>query len=150
MTTKKTTLKNKKEFAAAIDDMFDTGKERDNAKACYDFARDKYRETEELCCTFAAEHLDEVFPNGHEGENGSGETDRVCYTMTNGRAIERLDGGRPTDQDWLKSLPKKYVRVKLELNKAKIKAVGLNADQLAELGLTSVPTRTMKLVERGE
>jgi len=58
---------------------------------------------------------------------------------------ERADGGKLTDAEFLKSLPKKYIRAKLELNKAKIKADGLDGDALAELGLVRVATMSMKL-----
>ena len=65
--------------------------------------------------------------------------------MTSGTTVERTDGGRLTDVEFLKSLPKKYVRAKLELNKAKLKADGLDADSLADLGLVRVATMSMKL-----
>ena len=65
--------------------------------------------------------------------------------MSNGTAIERADGGKLTDGDFLKSLPKKYIRVKFELNKAKIKADGLDAEALAKLGLVRVETMSLKL-----
>ena len=42
-------------------------------------------------------------------------------------------------------MPKKYIRVKFELNKAKIKADGLDDADLASLGLVRVGTLGMKL-----
>ena len=65
--------------------------------------------------------------------------------MTGGTTVERADGGKLTDVEFLKALPKKYVRAKLELNKAKIKADALGDDALAELGLVRVETMGMKL-----
>ena len=47
--------------------------------------------------------------------------------MTSGTTVERADGGKLTDIEFLNSLPKKYVRAKLEINKAKIKADALNS-----------------------
>ena len=77
--------------------------------------------------------------------SGWGQTDAVEYTMTSGSTVERADGGRLSDAEFLKSLPKKYVRAKLELNKAKIKADGLGDEALAELGLVRVETMGLKL-----
>ena len=57
----------------------------------------------------------------------------------------RLRGGKLTDRDFLKGLPKKYLRVKFELNKAKIKADGLDDGALGALGLVRVGTMGMKL-----
>jgi len=65
--------------------------------------------------------------------------------MSNGTSVERADGGKLTDGDFLKELPKKYIRVKFELNKAKIKADGLDSAALAKLGLVRVATVSMKL-----
>ena len=59
--------------------------------------------------------------------------------------FERTDGGKLTDVEFLKKLPKKYVRAKLELNKAKIKADALDSEALAKLGLVRVTTMSMKL-----
>ena len=39
----------------------------------------------------------------------------------------------------------KYIRVKFELNKAKLKADGLDAEALAKLGLVRVETMSLKL-----
>ena len=62
--------------------------------------------------------------------------------------MERADGGRLTDADFLDALPPRYVRVKREINKAKLKADGLDAAALAKLGLVQVATRTLKLTAR--
>ena len=72
-------------------------------------------------------------------------TESVEYVMTNGSSVERADGGKLGDADFLDALPKKYVRVKRELNKAKLKADGLDAAALAKLGLVRVATMSMKL-----
>ena len=101
------------------------------------------REAEEELCAYAAGHA-EVF-SGRDGTSGWGATDSVEYVMSNGTAIERADGGKLTDGDFLKSLPKKYIRVKFELNKAKLKADGLDAEALAKLGLVRVETMSLKL-----
>ena len=82
---------------------------------------------------------------GRDGVSGWGATDSVEYTMSNGNTVERTDGGKLTDVEFLKKLPKKYVRAKLELNKAKIKSEGLDDDALAKLGLVRVSTMSMKL-----
>ena len=100
-------------------------------------------EAEKELCQYAAENP-EVF-EGTDGASGWGQTDSVEYTMSNGTTVERADGGKLTDAEFLKSLPKKYIRAKLELNKAKIKADGLDGDALAELGLVRVATMSMKL-----
>ena len=42
------------------------------------------------------------------------------------------------DAGFLKSLPKRYIRVKFGLNKAKIKADGLDAEALSAFGLIRV------------
>ena len=57
----------------------------------------------------------------------------------------RVRGGKLTDRKFLKGLPKKYVRVKFELNKAKLKADALDAEALAALGLVRVDTLGLKL-----
>ena len=67
---------------------------------------------------------------------------------SNGTTVERADGGKLTEMDFLKGLPKKYVRAKLELNKAKIKSEGLDDDVLAALGLVRITTMSMKLKPR--
>ena len=136
-------IKTTKQFKAKVDGAFETMKTRDEAKACYDFSRDEYKAAEEELCGYAAGHP-EVF-EGTDGASGWGATDAVEYVMTNGTTIERADGGKITDGDFLKELPKKYIRVKFELNKAKIKADGLDADALAKLGLVRVETMSMKL-----
>ena len=136
-------IKNKRQFREGIDSAFETMRTRDEAKACYDFSREEYNAAEEELCKFAAANP-EVF-EGTDGTSGWGQTDTVEYTMTSGSTVERADGGRLSDAEFLKSLPKKYVRAKLELNKAKIKADGLGDEALAELGLVRVETMGLKL-----
>ena len=136
-------IKSTRQFKNGVDEAFETMKTRDEAKVCYDFARDEYAEAENELCQYAAENP-EVF-EGTDGASGWGQTDSVEYTMSNGTTVERADGGKLTDAEFLKSLPKKYIRAKLELNKAKIKADGLDGDALAELGLVRVATMSMKL-----
>ena len=136
-------IKTTKQFKDGINAAFETQKTRDEAKACYDFSRDEFKAAEEELCAYAAEHT-EVF-SGRDGTSGWGETESVEYVMSNGTAIERADGGKLTDGDFLKTLPKKYLRVKFELNKAKIKADGLGGEKLAKLGLVRVETMSMKL-----
>jgi len=139
-------IKSVKQFKAGIDAAFETQKTRDEAKACYDFSRDEYNAAKEVLCAFAAEHS-EVF-EGRDGVSGWGTTDTVSYTMSNGSSLERTDGGKVTDNEFLEKLPKRYIRVKFELNKAKIKADGLDAEDLAKLGLMRVDTMSMKLVAK--
>ena len=136
-------IRSAKQFRDGIDSAFETMKTRDEAKACYDFSREEYKAAEEELCAYAAANPD-VF-EGRDGASGWGQTDAVEYTMTSGTTVERMDGGKLTDIEFLKSLPKKYVRAKLELNKAKLKADALGDDALAELGLVRVATMGMKL-----
>ena len=136
-------IKSKKQFKEQVDAAFETMKTRDEAKACYDFSRDEYKIAEEELCGYAAANPD-VF-EGRDGVSGWGATDSVEYTMSNGNTVERTDGGKLTDVEFLKKLPKKYVRAKLELNKAKIKADALDSEALAKLGLVRVTTMSMKL-----
>ena len=136
-------IKSTRQFKNGVDEAFETMKTRDEAKACYDFARDEYRAAEEELCQYAAANP-EVF-EGTDGASGWGQTDSVEYTMSSGTTVERADGGKLTEAEFLKGLPKKYIRAKLELNKAKIKADGLDGDALAELGLVRVATMSMKL-----
>ena len=136
-------IRSAKQFKEGVDAAFETQKTRDEAKACYDFSREEFKAAEEELCAYAAANPD-VF-EGRDGASGWGQTDSVEYTMTSGTTVERADGGRLTDIEFLKSLPKKYVRAKLELNKAKLKADGLDADSLADLGLVRVETMSMKL-----
>ena len=136
-------IKSVKEFKTGIDNAFETQKTRDEAKACYDFAREEFKSAEEELCAYAAENP-AVF-EGNDGASGWGSTDSVEYTMSSGTAIERADGGKLTDGEFLKSLPKKYLRVKFELNKAKLKADGVEGEELAKLGLVRVSTMSMKL-----
>ncbi len=136
-------IKTTKQFKEQVDAAFATMQTRDEAKACYEFQREEYKTAEAELCAYAAANPD-VF-EGTDGTSGWGQTDAVEYTMTSGFTVERTDGGRLSDAEFLKSLPKKYVRAKLELNKAKIKADGLDGDDLARLGLVRVATMSMKL-----
>ena len=132
-----------RQFKQEIDAAFETMRTRDEAKACYDFSREEYKSAEEELCAYAAANPD-VF-EGTDGASGWGETESVEYTMTGGMTVERADGGKLSDAEFLKGLPTRYVRAKLELNKAKIKADGLDADALAKLGLVRIATMSMKL-----
>ena len=136
-------IKTIKAFKEGVDAAFETLKTRDEAKACYDYAREDYKAAEADLCAFAAANP-AVF-EGRDGVSGWGSTDSVEYVMSNGTSVERADGGRLTDGEFLKSLPKRYIRVKFELNKAKIKADALDAEKLAALGLVRVETVSMKL-----
>ena len=139
-------IKSVKQFKERVDGAFETMKTRDEAKACYDFSREEFKVAEEELCAYAAANP-AVF-DGRDGVSGWGATDNVEYTMSNGNTVERTDGGKLTDVEFLKKLPKKYVRAKLELNKAKIKAEGLDDDALAALGLVRITTMSMKLKPR--
>ena len=136
-------IKSKKQFKEQVDAAFATMQTRDEAKACYEFEREEYKTAEAELCAYAAANPD-VF-EGRDGASGWGATDTVEYVMTSGTTVERADGGRLTDGVFLKGLPKKYLRVKFELNKAKIKADGLDDADLAALGLVRVETMGMKL-----
>ena len=136
-------IKNTKQFKEQVDAAFATMQTRDEAKACYEFQREEYKTAEAELCAYASEHR-EVF-EGTEGDSGWGSTDTVEYVMSGGVTVERADGGKLTDREFLQSLPKKYIRVKFELNKAKIKADGLDDADLASLGLVRVGTLGMKL-----
>ena len=142
-----TKIKSRKQFHEAIDQAFETAKTRDEAKACYDFEREEFKAAEEEICAYAGGNPD-VF-EGRDGTSGWGTTETVEFTISSGRALERADGGKLTDAEFLKTLPKKYLRVKFEINKAKIKADGLDADELAKLGLVAVATQSLKLKARG-
>ncbi len=139
-------IKSTKQFKQEVDAAFTTMQTRDEAKACYEFERDEYKNAEKELCAYAGEHP-EVF-DGHDGTSGWGATDTVEYTVSSGRSVERADGGRVNDAEFLKGIPRKYVRVKMELNKAKIKADGLDEEELAQLGLVSVATSQIKLSRR--
>jgi len=139
-------IKSKKQFKDGINAAFETMRTRDEAKACYDFSREEYKNAEAELCEYAAANPD-VF-EGRDGVSGWGSTDSVEYTMTGGSTVERIDGGKLTDMEFLKSLPKRYVRAKLELNKAKIKADGLDTRALERLGLVRIATLGMKLTAR--
>ena len=136
-------IRTTRQFKERIDTAFETMKTRDEAKACYDFSREEYKTAEEELCAYAAGHR-EVF-EGTDGASGWGATESVEYTMSGGSTLERADGGKLTEREFLERLPKKYLRVKFELNKAKIKAEGLDTDALGRLGLVRVDTLSMKL-----
>jgi hypothetical protein len=136
-------IKSVKQFKERVDGAFETMKTRDEAKACYDFAREEFKTAEDELCAYAAANP-AVF-EGRDGVSGWGATDEVEYTMSNGTTVERADGGKLTEVEFLNRLPKKYVRAKLELNKQKIKADSLTDEQLAALGLVRVSTMSMKL-----
>ena len=136
-------IKSTKQFKEQVDAAFATMQTRDEAKACYEFQREEYKTAEAELCAYASEHR-EVF-EGTEGDSGWGSTDTVEYVMSGGVTVERADGGKLTDREFLKGLPRKYVRVKFELNKAKIKADALEDADLAALGLVRVETLGMKL-----
>ena len=86
-----------------------------------------------------------TFSMGATAFPAGGATDSVEYTMSSGTSVERADGGKISDGEFLKGLPKKYVRVKFELNKAKIKAENLDDAALNKLGLVRISTMSMKL-----
>ena len=136
-------IRSTRQFKERVDAAYETQKTRDEAKACYDFSREEFKACEEELCAYAAKNPD-VF-EGRDGASGWGTTDSVEYTMTPGTTVERIDGGKLTDGDFLKSMPKKYIRVKFELNKAKLKADGVEGEALAALGLVRVETYSMKL-----
>ena len=136
-------IKSKKQFKEQVDAAFATMQTCDEAKACYEFEREEYKTAEAELCAYAAANPD-VF-DGRDGASGWGTTDTVEYVMTSGTTVERADGGRLTDGDFLKGLPKKYLRVKFELNKAKLKADGLDDNALSALGLVRVETLGLKL-----
>ena len=136
-------IKSVKQFKERVDGAFETMKTRDEAKACYDFSREEFKAAEEELCAYAAANP-AVF-EGRDGVSGWGATESVEYTMSNGTTVERTDGGKLADVEYLKKLPKRYVRAKLELNKAQIKSEALDDEQLAALGLIRVSTMSMKL-----
>ena len=136
-------IKSKKQFKAGVDSAFETMKTRDEAKACYDFSREEYKNTEDELCEYAAANPD-VF-EGRDGVSSWGATKSVEYTFSCGNSVERADGGKLNDGEFLKKLPKKYVRVKFELNKQKIKSEDLDSAALEKLGLVRVATMSMKL-----
>ena len=136
-------IKSKKQFKAGVDSAFETMKTRDEAKACYDFSREEYKNAEDELCEYAAANPD-VFED-RDGVSSWGATESVEYTFSCGNSVERADGGKLNDGEFLKKLPKKYVRVKFELNKQKIKSEDLDSAALEKLGLVRVATMSMKL-----
>ena len=101
----KMSIKSTRQFKNGVDEAFETMKTRDEAKACYDFARDEYRAAEEELCQYAAANP-EVF-EGTDGASGWGQTDSVEYTMSSGTTVERADGGKLTDAEFPKGQPRK-------------------------------------------
>ena len=93
-------IKSIKQFKERIDGAYETMKTRDEAKACYDFAREEFKNAEDELCAYAAANPD-VF-EGRDGVSGWGATDEVEYTMSNGTTVERADGGKLTEMDFLK------------------------------------------------
>ena len=83
-------IKSVKQFKERVDGAFETMKTRDEAKACYDFAREEFKSAEEELCAYAAANPS-VF-EGRDGVSGWGTTDEVEYTMSNGNTVERTDG----------------------------------------------------------
>ena len=140
------TIRSNREFSARIDAAFETQKTRDEAKHRYELDRQELKGAESELCDYAAQHP-EVF-DGSDAKGSWGETEKVAFTVTGGATVARADGGRLTDADFLDALPPRYVRVKREINKAKLKAEGLDADALAKLGLVQVATRTLKLTAK--
>ena len=136
-------IKSKKQFKAGVDSAFETMKTRDEAKTCYDFSHEEYKNAEDELCEYAAANPD-VF-EGRDGVSSWGATESVEYTFSCGNSVERADGGKLNDGEFLKKLPKKYVRVKFELNKQKIKSEDLDSAALEKLGLVRVATMSMKL-----
>ena len=136
-------IKSKKQFKAGFDSAFETMKTRDEAKACYDFSREEYKNAEDELCEYAAANPDVC--EGRDGVSSWGATESVEYTFSCGNSVERADGGKLNDGEFLKKLPKKYVRVKFELNKQKIKSEDLDSAALEKLGLVRVATMSMKL-----
>ena len=91
-------IKSTKQFKERVNGAYETQKTRDEAKACYDFAREEFKNAEEELCAYAAANPD-VF-EGRDGVSGWGTTDEVEYTMSNGTTVERADGGRLTDTNF--------------------------------------------------
>jgi len=137
-------IKNKKQFLQNIDSAFKVLKSRDEAKAAYIDMRKAFEGLEEELCAFADEHPAEAYTES-TAAGGRGETDCVSYVFTKGRSLVRIDGGSETDETFLKKLPKEYVRMKPELNKAKLKSSGLTAAELKKLGFKYRDTLSLKL-----
>ncbi len=139
----KTTIKTIKQFKDGIDAAFETQQARDRFKARYDAAKDEFDTTADDLCAFAATNPD-VF-DGADSQCGWGATDTVEFTVSGGSTIQRADGGKLNDEAFLKSLPEKYVRTKLELNRTLLNGEGLGEAALAALGLARIPTLKLKL-----
>ena len=133
-----------KAFREAVDSAFETQELRDARKLEYDALHKDFAERHDALCDYAEAHP-EVFDEGECGRSREGTTDRVRYKMTTGEVLERIDGGRLTDEKWLKSLPARYVRNVPTLKKQALKDADLKEEELLALGLRRVVTRTMKL-----
>ena len=138
-------IKNKKQFTAQVAVAFQDEKDAKEAKRCYEFAHKRCEATKAELCLFGVAHPDEVFePGVGKAKCRRGVVDGVEYTMTEGVKLERIDGGDLADEEFVKSLPMKFRRVKLEPAKDAIKAAKLPPERLSKLGLQYVTTHTMK------
>jgi len=94
-------IKTIKAFKEGIDAAFETLKTRDEAKACYDYAREDYKAAEADLCAFAAANP-AVF-EGRDGVSGWGATDTVVEEFNSerlgSRAGARLLGVSQTKQN---------------------------------------------------
>ena len=61
-------IKSIKQFKERVDGAYETMKTRDEAKACYDFAREEFKNAEDELCAYAAANPD-VF-EGRDGVSG--------------------------------------------------------------------------------
>ena len=82
-------IKSVKQFKERVNSAFETQNIRDEAKACYDFAREEFKAAEEELCAYAAANP-AVF-EGRDGVSGWGATESVEYTMSNGTTVERTN-----------------------------------------------------------
>ena len=62
-------IKSVKQFKERVDGAFETMKTRDEAKACYDFAREEFKNAKDELCAYAAANPDvfegrDAFPDG--------------------------------------------------------------------------------------
>ena len=74
---------------------------------------------------------------------------QVVFSMNTGYALERKNGKRLDDQEWLKSLQSDtetspYVRSRLSFNKNSVRAMQDNNALLKRLGLRLAPTITLQ------
>ena len=72
-------IKSVKQFKERVDDAFETIKTRDEAKACYDFAREEFKSAEEELCAYAAANP-AVF-EGRDGVSGWGARPTAWSTL---------------------------------------------------------------------